>query len=50
MDIEDMIDFWKSYYDNVEDKKAKDMQGTNQPVASLAEQKLRKLIRKTIRQ
>ena len=50
MDIEDMIDFWKSYYDNVEDKKAKDMQGTNLPVASLAEQKLRELIRKTIRQ
>ena len=50
MDIEDMIDFWKSYYDDVEDKKAKNMQGTNLPVASLAEQKLRKLIRKTIRQ
>ena len=50
MDIEDMIDFWKSYYDDVEDKKAKNMQGTNLPVTSLAEQKLRKLIRKTIRQ
>jgi len=53
MDIEGLVDFWKNYYSDEQDKKAKQTQ--DEPISSkftepLAEQRLRKLIRKTIRQ
>ena len=53
MDIVELVDFWKSYYDDNQDKKAKQTQ--DEPISPkftepLAESKIRKLIRKTIRQ